>query len=1470
MFWQNRGKRQQLTNNEVQTSPRPNSEYADEGAKRRKVASREKLPRYREKLPKIELTSDSLSSDVIYAVERAERLQAKYDEESIYAALEASLPASIVRQYNRRGNLTLDEFCGTLRSVYNDPTLLHEEERKILMFEVDRAEKLSEQIMLFVRKVEDFNVRCNLAGEEFSGLTWSANRILDHVNQKLIPTDMRHYRADFAMVRQNLVRFKPLSTWGISDVQDVLSQVEFRNSFLKESLGVLSTRNTPQPNMKPCWRCGTLREVSGAFYCPCNASPTCGHCGLKHLTKYHDLANRMFSNSRNRRNLREPLVGKIIQNLKALIAQPGDPSSKDLSRTFDLFQQFISSQRSQEGRQIYQAEKSINYDSKKLALIQYGEDGDWDAVEVIIEGRKQQVLLDTGAEFSVLSLIFYDKYVKSKQYPELPCGTAVAANNGSLDVRFAVWIPILIDSYIVEVLFRVVASVSVNMLFGNNILSKATLYGKERVLLLPVSEKQTVKLQIFKWKRETDMPMTKISKEIWVLSGEPLVEHDMKFWGKLQDSEDNSNDPLVSELLDDIKSIQEDRLKQSSDLTGRKEIERQSSFLVQLVKKYPRLFDNKFRAGILKVEPQRLSFKNEEDKKVPRVTRMKHLSHKELDIVRTWLNDALKKKIIEQSESSWRSCIFPVHKPPSFKDGKLHEQFRIVTPYFNLNNLLLLRANQLPTIEDIQGELAGSKWFSTLDLREAFFQIPLHEDDRQFTAFGCSGSQLYHYRVIPMGCSVSGNILQSSLVSVLESFHFRGAIVYMDDVLVYSSGSEKDHMMLLDKVVATLERFDARVKIQKVRVCVPQILFLGMKVSGSGWDLSQKFMNAVKNAKLPSTVRQLRSFLGLLNWQRRFVPNYTEKAEPLLQLTKKGSNIVKEWSREHTEAFNLLKECILQAPTLMHPNYDIGFTIYSDASDVGLGGCLVQGSLDDQLIGFYSRKLSKEERNYSIPERELLAMICALEHFRIFIFGYKVTCKVDQKGIPGMLRLEHPSKYTRYRDRLSIFSPTVQYIKGKKNFADWFSRFAAMDKPFQTPKDKDAITLKDFPTCLSLEKATFIQLDEMVSFISWKEVNEDVRSSLWYLSWKEANRMEKETFSYKLFTFQTALVKDIDDRITYRDLQVLTEELGAILIRQLHFHGRSLAHQGVSRTFFYIRSKYFWVNMQKSIRDVLAECNICKRAKKLRIRGNRRALPMPERNMQHVHMDIFGSGALTKQRGFTAVLTVTDRKSGWTQFFPLKTKKSNEIIHILLNQWCCIFGFPELLHGDNDPAFLSQATQDFCSKYGIVFTSSGSYDHAQNGQAEQRNQFLSQQLLVLTQTESPCCWPDVLGLVSWRYNVNYNRRTNSIPFYDLYGFLPSLEDFEQRRPTLCASMKLFPSFDCSFDTAGLLLVQQEKRMPFESDLVWWMPKRKSHKFSLPGGPYTVTQLQGSSVVWITGLYHSGKHKASVHDLAWFF
>ena len=218
-----------------------------------------------------------------------------------------------------------------------------------------------------------------------------------------------------------------------------------------------------------------------------------------------------------------------------------------------------------------------------------------------------------------------------------------------------------------------------------------------------------------------------------------------------------------------------------------------------------------------------------------------------------------------------------------------------------------------------------------------------------------------------------------------------------------------------------------------------------MDLSRDGWSIAQKYVSSLDKVKPARSLSELRSIIGTFNWQRRFIGGYTELVQPLFKLLKQKKGSVKDnWNEDHDKALKNLKLAMTLSPVLRHPDYSKPFELYCDASNYGIGGVLVQEVEGHKHpIGCFSRMLRQAEVHYSVPVKEALGLVEATEHFRPFVYGYDLTIFTDQLSLIWLMEHCHPSRFTRYRERIAPFNAKIKYIQGKKNPADFFSRECA-------------------------------------------------------------------------------------------------------------------------------------------------------------------------------------------------------------------------------------------------------------------------------------------------------------------------------------------------------------------------------------------------------------------------------------------
>ena len=381
----------------------------------------------------------------------------------------------------------------------------------------------------------------------------------------------------------------------------------------------------------------------------------------------------------------------------------------------------------------------------------------------------------------------------------------------------------------------------------------------------------------------------------------------------------------------------------------------------------------------------------------------------------------VKKQYIRPSKSAWLNNVRPVVKP----DGSI----RLTTNLIRLNKLVVLDKYSLPNIDEIIYKLKNQKYYSKIDLKEGFFQIKINEQDCHKTAFRIK-NRLYEWIRMPMGFKNSPAIFQRAMDTILEEYIGLHCYVYVDDILIFGKTKE-EHDIAFRKVVQTLIKNNITANKEKIVYCVQEIKFLGHTLKGDQIIPCIDNKASIKNYPAPENVDEVKRFLGIVNYYRKFIKNCATIQEPLLNLTRK--NVSFDWDECCRIAFESLKKLLLGKTILQQPDFEKEFVLETDASNVGLGAVLCQRINGELLpVAFASRKMGTAERNYSISEKEMLAALWAMEHFVYFLLGREFTLITDHKALKalderGTIR---SARIERWIERIQIFNFKVEYRKG--------------------------------------------------------------------------------------------------------------------------------------------------------------------------------------------------------------------------------------------------------------------------------------------------------------------------------------------------------------------------------------------------------------------------------------------------------
>lgn len=395
--------------------------------------------------------------------------------------------------------------------------------------------------------------------------------------------------------------------------------------------------------------------------------------------------------------------------------------------------------------------------------------------------------------------------------------------------------------------------------------------------------------------------------------------------------------------------------------------------------------------------------------------------------------------VIELSMSEWSSPMVMVPK----KDGST----RPCIDFRKVNAVSRFDAYPMPRIDDLVERVGKAKYITTLDLCKGYWQIPMEETSRQYTAFRAP-SGLYQFTVMPFGLHGAPATFQRLMDTVLRGMDSFSA-AYLDDVVIFSYSWE-DHLHHLRQVLTSIERAGLSLNAQKCEWVKSEVQYLGYQMGDGHIRPLVDKVEAIRNRERPRTKRQVRSLLGLLGWYCNFLPHYSTLAAPLTDLTRKEAPNPVKWSLKCEQSFVALKNAMCSFPVLCSPDFQKRFVVQTDASDVGLGAVLLQGDEgEERPVLYLSRKLEPRETRYSTIEKEGLAIKWALESLRYYLLGREFDVETDHRALSWINTMkDRNARITRWYLDLQPFNFRIRHKPGKTNIlADYLSRFTTTAAP---------------------------------------------------------------------------------------------------------------------------------------------------------------------------------------------------------------------------------------------------------------------------------------------------------------------------------------------------------------------------------------------------------------------------------------
>src|SRR5208282_1522286 len=411
------------------------------------------------------------------------------------------------------------------------------------------------------------------------------------------------------------------------------------------------------------------------------------------------------------------------------------------------------------------------------------------------------------------------------------------------------------------------------------------------------------------------------------------------------------------------------------------------------------------------------------------------ISH--LEVIDQQVEEMRQSGIIEPAASPWASNVVLAKK----KDGSL----RLCVDYRNMNAVTYQDTYPLPQIDTCLTTLQGAEWFSTLDLRSGYYNIPIREVDKDKTAF-ITRRGSWRYNVMPFGLTCAPSVFQRLMDLVLCGLTFEACMVYLDDIIIF--GPDYDtHLSRLRLVFERVRKAGLKLKASKCSLLQRKVSFLGHVVSANGLEVQEEKVSAVRSWSTPTNLHDVRSFVGFCSYYRRFIESFANIAAPLHLLARKGVRF--NWGPEQQNAFEELKVRLISAPVLAMPIDDGVYYLDTDASDIGLGAVLSQ--MQDGVerpIAYASRSLNNAERIYCTTRKELLAVVYGLKQYRQYLLGRPFVIRTDHSSLQWLRRIPEPmAQQARWLAFIEQFQYIIEHRPGHRHTnADASSRLPQLCK----------------------------------------------------------------------------------------------------------------------------------------------------------------------------------------------------------------------------------------------------------------------------------------------------------------------------------------------------------------------------------------------------------------------------------------
>ena len=688
--------------------------------------------------------------------------------------------------------------------------------------------------------------------------------------------------------------------------------------------------------------------------------------------------------------------------------------------------------------------------------------------------------------------------------------------------------------------------------------------------------------------------------------------------------------------------------------------------------------------------------------------------------------------------ADWAAPIIPVLKSDK-KSVRICGDFKLT-----VNKASQLDRYPIPKIEDLFAKMAGGQKYTKLDLYQAYQQMELEDESQRYVVINTHRG-LFEYTRLPFGVSSAPGIFQRVMEAILRGIP--NVVVYLDDILI-TGPDDETHLATLETVLKCLSKAGLRARKGKCVFLAPSVIYLGHKIDGVGLHPVPEKVKAIQEAPSPTNVSELKSYLGLLSYYSKFLPNLSTVMAPLCKLLQKKQAWL--WESPQEAAFVQSKELLLSSQVLAHFNPKLEIQLACDASNYGIGAVLSHKLPNGQEkpIGFVSRSLSETERKYSQIEKEALSCVFGVTRFHSYLYGHKFTLQTDHKPLLVLFNenkaipTHAANRIQRWAWKLASYEYTIQWRNTHQHAnADALSRLPLPEVPAKTTVPAEVVLLveqlNDSPVHAQ-QVATWTRQNPVLA-----KVLENVQSG-----WKDDP--DEDLRPYKSRKAELS----VESGCLLWGTRVIVPPQGRErVLNELHD-----GHSGASRMKAVAREIVWWPGLDAEIEKLVKECELCQQSQPTPPSAPMQPWSWPTRPWSRLHIDYAGpiDGKM--------FLVVIDAHSKWLEVLPVQSATSFCTIQ-QLRQLFSRFGIPDSLVSDNGTPFTSKEFEDFCKSNGIRHVRVAPYHPASNGLAERAVRIFKEGL----KKQKTGTLQDRLSKILFRYRITPHTTTGMAPSEMLMG-----------------------------------------------------------------------------------------------------